>query len=104
MTKIHYALTHLDVILNGLSRGLEMTIIDKGFGEQFGTKQLHVPFVSGTSELDGAKERASAGSRVLELQDEPAVSLFGLQVAPRFTAADSLASYLLKSDRRSRGS
>src|SRR5947207_1491138 len=25
MTKIHYALTHLDVILNGLSRGLDMT-------------------------------------------------------------------------------
>src|SRR5262245_1432922 len=38
MTKIHYALTHLDVVLNGLSRGLDMSIIDSGNGEQFGTK------------------------------------------------------------------
>ena len=43
MTKLHYALTHLDVILNGLSRGLDMTIIDKGFGEQFGTKLSFFP-------------------------------------------------------------
>jgi hypothetical protein len=43
MTKIHHALTHLDVILNGLSRGLDMTIIDKGFGEQFGTKLSFFP-------------------------------------------------------------
>ena len=43
MTKIHYALTHLDVILNGLSRGLDMTIIDRGFGEQFGTKLSFFP-------------------------------------------------------------
>lgn len=43
MAKIHYALTHLDVILNGLSRGLDMTIIDRGFGEQFGTKLSFFP-------------------------------------------------------------
>ena len=43
MTKIHYALTHLGVILNGLSRGLDMTIIDRGFGEQFGTKLSFFP-------------------------------------------------------------
>ncbi len=43
MTKLHYALTHLDVILNGLSRGLDMTIIDRGFGEQFGTKLSFFP-------------------------------------------------------------
>ena len=30
MAKIHYALTHLEVILNGLSRGLDMTIIEIG--------------------------------------------------------------------------
>ena len=43
MAKIHYALTHLDVVLNGLSRGLDMTIIDRGFGEQFGTKLSFFP-------------------------------------------------------------
>jgi acyl-CoA reductase-like NAD-dependent aldehyde dehydrogenase len=36
MAKIHYALTHMDLILNGLSRGLDMSVIDKGFGEQAG--------------------------------------------------------------------
>ena len=43
MAKIHYALTHLGEVLNGLSRGLDMTIIDKGFGEQFGTKLSFFP-------------------------------------------------------------
>jgi acyl-CoA reductase-like NAD-dependent aldehyde dehydrogenase len=43
MAKIHYALTHLGEVLNGLSRGLDMTIIDKGFGEQFGTKLAFFP-------------------------------------------------------------
>jgi acyl-CoA reductase-like NAD-dependent aldehyde dehydrogenase len=43
MTKIHYALTHLGEILNGLSRGLDLTIIDRGFGEQFGTKLSFFP-------------------------------------------------------------
>ncbi len=43
MAKLHYALTHLNVILNGLSRGLDMTIIDQGFGEQFGTKLSFFP-------------------------------------------------------------
>jgi hypothetical protein len=43
MAKLHYALTHLDVILNGLSRGLDMGIIDRGFGEQFGTKLSFFP-------------------------------------------------------------
>jgi acyl-CoA reductase-like NAD-dependent aldehyde dehydrogenase len=43
MTKIHYALTHLDVVLNGLSRGLDLSIIDSGNGEQFGTKLSFFP-------------------------------------------------------------
>ena len=43
MTKIHYALTHLSEVLNGLSRGLDFTILDKGFGEQFGTKLSFFP-------------------------------------------------------------
>ena len=43
MAKIHYALTHLGEVLNGLSRGLDMSIIDRGFGEQFGTKLSFFP-------------------------------------------------------------
>jgi len=43
MTKIHYALTHLDFVLNGLSRGLDMSIIDRGTGEQHGTKLSFFP-------------------------------------------------------------
>ena len=36
MTKIHYALTHVGTVLNGLSRGLPMEVIDRGYGEQSG--------------------------------------------------------------------
>lgn len=43
MTKVHHALTHLGEVLNGLSRGLDFTIIDKGYGEQFGTKLSFFP-------------------------------------------------------------
>ncbi len=43
MAKIHYALTHLSEVLNGLSRGLDFTILDQGFGEQFGTKLSFFP-------------------------------------------------------------
>jgi len=43
MTKIHYALTHLGEILNGLSRGLDFSVLDRGFGEQFGTKLSFFP-------------------------------------------------------------
>lgn len=43
MAKIHYALTHLDEVLNGLSRGLDFSIIDRGYGEQFGTKLSFCP-------------------------------------------------------------
>src|SRR5215471_11026509 len=37
MAKIHHALANMRPILNGLTRGLELTILDDGFGEQFGT-------------------------------------------------------------------
>jgi acyl-CoA reductase-like NAD-dependent aldehyde dehydrogenase len=43
MAKIHYALTHLGEMLNGLSRGLDFPILDTGFGEQFGTKLSFFP-------------------------------------------------------------
>ncbi len=43
MEKIHYALTHLGTVLNGLSRGLDLSILDSGFGEQFGTRLSFFP-------------------------------------------------------------
>jgi acyl-CoA reductase-like NAD-dependent aldehyde dehydrogenase len=43
MAKLHYALTHMDVILNGLSRGLDLSILDRGHGEQFGTRLSFFP-------------------------------------------------------------
>lgn len=43
MAKIHYALTHMDEVLNGLSRGLDLSILDTGFGEQFGTRLCFMP-------------------------------------------------------------
>lgn len=43
MTKIHHALTNLQTVLNGLSRGLDLTILDRGFGEQFGTRLSFFP-------------------------------------------------------------
>ena len=43
MAKIHYALTHLGEVLNGLSRGLDLGILDRGFGEQFGTRLSFFP-------------------------------------------------------------
>src|SRR5882757_6205922 len=35
MDKIHYALIQMGTVLNGLSRGLDMKVLDAGFGEQF---------------------------------------------------------------------
>jgi len=43
MDKIHYALTHMQTILNGLSRGLDLSILDSVFGEQFGTRLSFFP-------------------------------------------------------------
>ena len=43
MAKVHHALTHLGEVLNGLSRGLDFSIIDRGYGEQFGTKLSFFP-------------------------------------------------------------
>jgi acyl-CoA reductase-like NAD-dependent aldehyde dehydrogenase len=43
MAKIHYALTHLREVLNGLSRGLDLSILDSGSGEQFGTRLSFFP-------------------------------------------------------------
>lgn len=38
MEKIHYALTHLREVLNGLTRGMDTAILDNGYGEQSGTR------------------------------------------------------------------
>jgi acyl-CoA reductase-like NAD-dependent aldehyde dehydrogenase len=46
MTKIHFALTNMKFVLNGLSRGLDLSILDNGGGEQFGTKLSFFPTCS----------------------------------------------------------
>jgi hypothetical protein len=38
MAKIHHALASMKTVLHGLTRGLDLGIIDAGFGEQFGTR------------------------------------------------------------------
>ncbi|HYF34098.1 MAG TPA: aldehyde dehydrogenase family protein [Prosthecobacter sp.] len=43
MAKIHYALTHMAEIINGLSRGVSFDIIDKGFGTQNGSPLAYFP-------------------------------------------------------------
>ena len=43
MAKIHFALTNMKFVLNGLSRGLDLGILDAGTGEQFGTKLSYFP-------------------------------------------------------------
>jgi hypothetical protein len=34
MAKIHAALTNMPAILNGLTRGLDLSVLDKGYGER----------------------------------------------------------------------
>jgi hypothetical protein len=43
MQKIHHALTNMQTVLNGLTRGLDLEILDKGFGEQYGTRISYYP-------------------------------------------------------------
>src|SRR5262249_11773744 len=43
MDKIHAALSGMKGILNGLTRGLNLSILDRGFGEQFGTPISYSP-------------------------------------------------------------
>jgi hypothetical protein len=43
MAKIHLALTNMRTVLNGLTRGLDLAILDQGFGEQFGTPVSYYP-------------------------------------------------------------
>ena len=43
MVKIHHALTHVRTILNGLTRGLPLEVIDRGYGEQSGAAVSYYP-------------------------------------------------------------
>ena len=43
MAKIHYALTHVGTVLNGLTRGLPLDVIDRGYGEQSGAAVSYYP-------------------------------------------------------------
>ncbi len=43
MAKIHFALTNMKMVLNGLSRGLDMSVIDNGFGTQAGAPVAYFP-------------------------------------------------------------
>jgi len=43
MAKIHQALASMKMVLNGLTRGLDLSIIDRGHGEQSGTQISYYP-------------------------------------------------------------
>ncbi len=43
MEKIHFALTNMKTVLNGLSRGLDLSVLDTGSGDQFGTRLSYFP-------------------------------------------------------------
>lgn len=43
MQKIHYALTHMATVLNGLTRGLPLEVVDRGYGEQSGAAVSYYP-------------------------------------------------------------
>src|SRR5882724_11770997 len=43
MAKINHALVHMRTVLNGLTRGLDLSILDRGLGEQFGTPVSYYP-------------------------------------------------------------
>lgn len=43
MAKIHHALTHMGTVLNGLTRGLPLEVIDTGYGEQAGARVSYYP-------------------------------------------------------------
>jgi hypothetical protein len=47
MQKIHQALTQMPKVLNGLSRGLDLSILDRGYGEQAGARLAYFPTTQG---------------------------------------------------------
>ena len=46
MEKIAHALTHMRTVLNGLTRGLDLRLLDHGFGEQEGARLCFYPTAS----------------------------------------------------------
>src|SRR5687767_2200566 len=43
MQKIHHALTNMGTVINGLTRGLPLDVIDRGYGEQSGAAVSYFP-------------------------------------------------------------
>jgi hypothetical protein len=43
MVKIHHALTNMESLLRGLTRGLDLSVLDSGYGEQFGIPVSYYP-------------------------------------------------------------
>jgi len=43
MDKIHYVMTHIEEVLCGLTRGLDLSILDRGMGEQNGLMISYLP-------------------------------------------------------------
>jgi hypothetical protein len=43
MAKIHHALTNMGTVLNGLTRGLDLSVLDRGYGEQAGAPVSFYP-------------------------------------------------------------
>ena len=43
MAKIHHALANMRAVLNGLTRGLDPAVLDRGYGEQAGTPVSYYP-------------------------------------------------------------
>ena len=43
MDKIHYALTHIELILNWLTLGIYLPTLDKGYGQQAGSPVCFYP-------------------------------------------------------------
>ncbi len=46
MAKIHAALHNMETVLNGLTRGLDLSILDRGYGEQNGARLSYLPMAN----------------------------------------------------------
>jgi hypothetical protein len=86
MAKLHFALTHMEMILNGLSRGLDMSVIDNGFGEQAGCPVSYFPFGFYPTDHEGSGEVVKLSGRSLvfgdvgtvkQYENNPAVQVHG---------------------------
>lgn len=69
MTKSHYVLTEMETVLGGLTRGLDLSILDRGWGEQHGR---YISYRRETDVLGGVLPSNSPGVHALWL---PAIPL-----------------------------